>query len=235
MKKTALTFVELIVIITILAILWVASFFYIQGYTKDTRDAKRLTDITSLYKKITLENINWIPIQDFQIFSHTWNVTIAWNTGAVVYYGTIDFTKLNESAESFKPPRDDEIYEYAYSEWIYTEWEKKGSYEFLQLRAKSEVKEWEYIVVWNYYKLQSFDNVDLFLGETVSLPPATIYNDCILNEQTINSWDTITAYQTLTVPYWNSCDNVKETRTCDNWILSWSYTFTTCNVNEADN
>jgi prepilin-type N-terminal cleavage/methylation domain-containing protein len=44
-QKKAFTLVELIVVITILAILATVAFMYWQTYVKDTRDAVRITDI----------------------------------------------------------------------------------------------------------------------------------------------------------------------------------------------
>jgi prepilin-type N-terminal cleavage/methylation domain-containing protein len=51
----AFTLVELIVVIIILAILAVISFISVNSYLATTRDAKRLNDITELYRKIDIE------------------------------------------------------------------------------------------------------------------------------------------------------------------------------------
>ncbi|MDR0772702.1 MAG: hypothetical protein LBF15_07150 [Candidatus Peribacteria bacterium] len=47
--------VELIVVIIVIAILATVSFITINNYTVTTRDAKRLSDITELYKRIDVE------------------------------------------------------------------------------------------------------------------------------------------------------------------------------------
>ncbi|MDR0772297.1 MAG: hypothetical protein LBF15_04650 [Candidatus Peribacteria bacterium] len=47
--------VELIVVIIILAILATISFIAISSYAATTRDAKRQSDITELYRKIDIE------------------------------------------------------------------------------------------------------------------------------------------------------------------------------------
>ncbi|MDR1945516.1 MAG: type II secretion system GspH family protein [Candidatus Peribacteria bacterium] len=54
--KKAFTLVELIVVITILAILATISFITLQGFTSQARDAKRVSDIRSLISKIEIEN-----------------------------------------------------------------------------------------------------------------------------------------------------------------------------------
>ncbi|MDR0772016.1 MAG: prepilin-type N-terminal cleavage/methylation domain-containing protein [Candidatus Peribacteria bacterium] len=51
----AFTLVELIVVIIILAILTAISFLSISNYLATTRDAKRLSDLTELYKKIEIK------------------------------------------------------------------------------------------------------------------------------------------------------------------------------------
>lgn len=53
-------------------------------------------------------------------------------------------------------------------------------------------------------------------------------SSCTFNWNTITNWNTVTAYQTSIVAYWSSC--VSQTRTCTNWSLSWSYTYSSCSV-----
>jgi len=47
-KKQWFTLVELIVVITILAILWSIAFISLQGYSADARNSKRTSDLNSL-------------------------------------------------------------------------------------------------------------------------------------------------------------------------------------------
>ena len=57
MKKRTLkwfTLVELIVVITILAILWTIAFISIQWYTKNARDSRRVSDINNIQKSLEL-------------------------------------------------------------------------------------------------------------------------------------------------------------------------------------
>ena len=53
-KKTWFTLVELIVVITIIAILWTIAFISFQNYTKNARDGVRISDINSLKKNLEL-------------------------------------------------------------------------------------------------------------------------------------------------------------------------------------
>jgi prepilin-type N-terminal cleavage/methylation domain-containing protein len=54
MNTKAFTLVELIVVITILAILWTIGFISLQWYSKSARDSTRISDITSMEKILNL-------------------------------------------------------------------------------------------------------------------------------------------------------------------------------------
>ncbi len=54
--KRAFTLVELIVVITILAILGTIAFISLNNFSASARDTKRLSDVRSLYTKFKLEN-----------------------------------------------------------------------------------------------------------------------------------------------------------------------------------
>jgi prepilin-type N-terminal cleavage/methylation domain-containing protein len=53
-KKQAFTLVELIVVITILAILGTIAFMSLQGYSNDARIAKVTTDVNTIAQKINV-------------------------------------------------------------------------------------------------------------------------------------------------------------------------------------
>ena len=75
MNKKWFTLVELIVVITILAILWTIAFVSMQWYTKKARDSNRTNDIWLIMKSLELYKIQtWeYPSPDY---------------GTVVYYQT---------------------------------------------------------------------------------------------------------------------------------------------------
>jgi prepilin-type N-terminal cleavage/methylation domain-containing protein len=52
------TLVELIVVITILAILWTIAFISLQWYSAQARDSKRLSDIQNIKSSLELFSIN---------------------------------------------------------------------------------------------------------------------------------------------------------------------------------
>ena len=59
LTKKAFTLVELIVTITILAILWAIAFISLQWYNKSARDSKRISDISDIRKSLELYTLNW--------------------------------------------------------------------------------------------------------------------------------------------------------------------------------
>jgi len=72
-KTNAFTLIELIVVITIVAILWTIAFITLQGYSRDARDSVRVTDIKNTQTWLEVFHINaWkYPVPDNAI-SYTW-------------------------------------------------------------------------------------------------------------------------------------------------------------------
>ena len=54
LHKKGFTLVELIVVITILAILWTIAFISLQWYAKDARDSVRIQDVANIKKSLEL-------------------------------------------------------------------------------------------------------------------------------------------------------------------------------------
>jgi len=86
-KKTAFTLVELIVVISIIAILWTISFISIQNYSKESRNSVRVTDLWIMKQWLSVYNINawryplpssytWVTYKMWLL----WNQWTFWNT-----------------------------------------------------------------------------------------------------------------------------------------------------------
>ncbi len=83
-RKNAFTLVELIVVITILAILGTIAFINLQWYSIWARDSKRISDINNIQKKITIETSKWTNLSSLinTVKTNSW-LTID-NTGLIV-------------------------------------------------------------------------------------------------------------------------------------------------------
>lgn len=118
------TLVELIVVITILAILGTIAFISLQGYSQDAKNSKVSSDLrsltTSIETGITKGDFTLLSINDnsasstnevldtatITYRSSTWaNLTGALST--VTYeVGNVDFTALRQNGDDFKDPED---------------------------------------------------------------------------------------------------------------------------------
>jgi prepilin-type N-terminal cleavage/methylation domain-containing protein len=73
--KKAFTLVELIVVITILAILGTIAFISLQGYSADARNSKRTSDIGNIQSAISLKAVEGVPLLSFVTDVPASNVT----------------------------------------------------------------------------------------------------------------------------------------------------------------
>lgn len=82
-KIKAFTLVELIVVVTILAILWTIAFISLQWYAKSARDSSRISDMKSITKVLDLFQLqSWVypSPQDGVAMTYTWEtVWTQWN------------------------------------------------------------------------------------------------------------------------------------------------------------
>lgn len=116
-SKKGFTLVELIVVITILAILGTIGFISIQGYSAQSRDSKRTSDLRSLASALTIKATDGIALTSFvTAITSSPNSVIAVAkangttvaglalTGGLADYtaGTPNFTALGVSAANFK-------------------------------------------------------------------------------------------------------------------------------------
>jgi prepilin-type N-terminal cleavage/methylation domain-containing protein len=161
MNKKAFSLVELIVVITILAILWLITFIALQGYSANVRDVKRISDVRSLFSKVNYEISLWANIEEFMTWATEAWITINWKP-ATSNIWIVNFENLRESQTSFQDPTSKEDYKFAYSAWVVTKdnWEREW-YEFIEFATISEVNDTN-VIVWNYYKYKPKDSPSLF-------------------------------------------------------------------------
>jgi uncharacterized protein (TIGR02145 family)/prepilin-type N-terminal cleavage/methylation domain-containing protein len=164
------TLVELIVVVTILAILWLISFISIQWFTSDARDAKRISDVSNLITKITMENSIWIEYSE--IINEWWEsyrenkLRINWVSSKNWFQNIedpINREVLKENEENFTDPLNNHPYPFAYATGNSNgEW-----YNFVQLAYVSEKTRCTKLV-WNYYEMLHWDSPSLFTKEWTS-------------------------------------------------------------------
>lgn len=179
MKNTkAFTLVELIVVITILAILGTIAFISLQGYSAEARDSKRISDVSNIAKKVSLmvAGREARTVDDFHstagtnfaglVASGTVRANNEASTGTVLSsaadgnygVGSPDFAALQQSGEDFKDPSSKDDYVYAY--------ETVG--DTFQVAASLEVTA-EARVVGNYVQFDSGDVASLiFSGSAIT-------------------------------------------------------------------
>jgi len=79
-QKQAFTLVELIVVITILAILWTIAFISLQWYARDARDSVRISDMKNIEKALELWYLNkWKYTDPTNWVSITYLWWLLWN------------------------------------------------------------------------------------------------------------------------------------------------------------
>lgn len=110
-KKLWFTLVELIVVITILAILWTIAFYSFQNYALSARDWTRISDIKSIQKSLSffaIETWNFPEPTDWKIVTYSWaSVWIQWT-----FWDTM---MTNLWALNKKPKDPLKLMEYSYS------------------------------------------------------------------------------------------------------------------------
>lgn len=202
MKKSriAFTLVELIVVITILAILWTIAFITLQWYSMDARDSKRVSDVRSLLNKINVENVKWVEYEKMlSATTFSWTTQIKENPLKINgedktwYQGIVNFSQLKEDGKSFKDPRDKVTdYPMAYAEWSVWVEPNTVSYKFVEMATINERK-WQAVVMWNYYRMKPDDSPSLFING---------------DGDKVENWNNILPYNPWVTPWnpggWNS-------------------------------
>ncbi len=130
LNKKAFTLVELIVVITILAILWTIAFLSFQWYSRDARNSVRVSDFANIKKAMNLYNLsNWAyPLPTNTIESTTYSWWLEW--------------ELDESVTQrlklgvIKDPKTNENYKYFLSK------------DYLMYSIEIEKETWEKLILW---------------------------------------------------------------------------------------
>jgi len=128
-NPSAFTLVELIVVITILAILWTIAFISLQWYSRDARDSTRTADLWNIKTSLELYSLQtWkYPSPDsFSTITYSWWTEKVWYQWVVWDQVTTNLKSLNE-----KPldPLTNDTYTYSVTN-SYKEYEVLALYEW---------------------------------------------------------------------------------------------------------
>lgn len=183
-NKSAFTLVELIVVITILAILGTIAFISLQWYSADARDSSRISDINHIKTSLELFSLaTWkYPLPD-----NAQDVTYSWSIVVWKQWTVWDTVTWNLSRNLNEKPTDP-LYE---TEYIYSTLENGSKYEVMSVyeslayntpllnntyaETPSKVKiegtyNWLYVKSWNYIiptpSIITAENLPLDLNST---------------------------------------------------------------------
>lgn len=160
-SKNAFTLVELIVVITILAILGTIAFISLIWFTREARNVARSTDLNLISKQISLEITKWWNILDFINFN-SWS-TLEGTSISISWYSSYDKISdnykawyVNLSALRWLSPESiyDEDFEDYYKIWG----TNIGGFLQYELAATIETESGlDTLVVWTWSPRQSDD------------------------------------------------------------------------------
>jgi len=187
--QKAFTLVELIVVITILAILWTIAFLSMQSYSADARNSKRTSHVNAISNSVNIWITQWASIISYVTNSGSAlsNIKIAWTWAEVwVDYNAwpVKYESLNMKQQDFVDPSSNTPYVL----WVTT---KIGwKYEVATINEVWTTK--TAFINWNYVpRANTLINTSTWIANTWSW-----YKTMVLPSDKINSfflWDTILA------------------------------------------
>ncbi len=169
-KNQAFTLVELIVVITILAILGTIAFISLQGYSQDAKNSKVTSDISSISQKInirTTDVANATTLTKLMVSSWAVKVdsTATANSWAIVFdttaydAWTVNFIELQEDWTKFIDPEGNQyLYGFAAKD-RYTTFQVVG-------QIKDSAGNYTAKVDGNYYQVNTSDALGLVADTT---------------------------------------------------------------------
>jgi len=214
--KTAFTLVELIVVITILAILWTIAFISLSWYSKSSRDSVRISDVSNMKTSLELFHLNSgkYPLpDDYGTFTYSWNdLFYQW------YFW--DNVIGNISRNMSKVPTDP----LTEKKYIYSVSNNKNELEILVLLESDDVvlntiqqtnAVWVTVIpkiIWNYNKLfvktvNYIVPIPSIINTEVVSSTATVLDTNNIKSMVTHLWKNIPEWQ------WNVLSNT--------WALTW--------------
>jgi len=198
-KQQAFTLVELVVVITILAILWTIALMSLQWYSISARDSTRIIDISSIKTSLELFQLDaWkypLPTDGVNITYSWWVVWKQWT-----FWKTV-FSNVDRLDKKPTDPLTGKEYTYSstynrndYEIWWIIEWDEISLYNWIL-----ETNAWEItataLVTWNYNgqmsKILSWTNCNVLSIPTIITNDTDISTDLeeiVTNKRLVYSW-----------------------------------------------
>lgn len=198
-NKMAFTLIELIVTIGILAILWTIAFFALQGYSQNSRDSVRISDLSIMKNWLDLYVLDWAkypdPTNKKEITYSWWTVWIQWSFWEST---TKNVDKINKIPTD---PLLDKEYTYSitknwreYEIWGIVEWDS-----FANIKLINNSYAWtnsaRALIIWNYNWLvatsSSWSNCNVLTVPTIianDIDTSTNYEEIINNHRLVFNW-----------------------------------------------
>lgn len=183
-NKSWFTLVELIVVITILAILWTIAFISLQSYTKNARDWVRTSDIANITKTLELFiSEKWFYPEP----SNFTNILYSW---AIVWTQWTVWDTVISNLKTINKKPTDPVYgnEYTFSVnmrkneyqvWAVVEWENLAN-NFFVSKSYAALQQWIAYIKWNYNWRIAITNT--WWKDYVFAVPTIISNDLSSND-----------------------------------------------------
>lgn len=196
-NRLAFTLVELIVAITILAILWTIAFFAFQWYSKNSRDSARVSNISRMKTSLDIFAIEaWkypIPTNSVDITFSWWTIWKQWVfwESVIKNLSKLDRTPSDPLTESFF------TYSILNSKFEYQIWWILES-DSISLSNHNNSFAWDYLakayIIWNYnwfaaksitWSICNILTVPSIIANDLS---STDYSDIVNNKKLVFDW-----------------------------------------------
>jgi len=230
--KRAFTLVELIVVITILAILWTIAFISLQWYSRDARDSVRKTDLASISKQLELMIVKawivYIPENKVDITASGTIISYQWE----MWQDILNKLRVNNGGLD---PVDQSPYIYTTTQnlkqyelmWFLENWNTAYNNTISQSYAASNLI--------NRFPLVRWDSIWIFLDPITKEPinntwiwidivnTTTSYTSYLDNSSSWSvTWTGWTLYKVLSkTQKFKSCKELKDKY--KSWIQDWIY------------
>lgn len=201
------TLVELIVVITIIAILGTIAFVSLGWYSRDARNVKKSIELSWISRQIALKRVEWVNLLTFASNSGSTltgtSIRISWHANYTLFSdkyiaGDINSVVLGGKPEAFI----DDVFNVSYKIGATTLW--NGSYE-----VAGTIEKWggEYdtYVVWDWNPRTSADvrgPRDYIQGNIFYLTGATTYEE-IWFKKWDSVWISSGTYTITDLKFWN--------------------------------